>query len=196
MAKQQKVSYVSIYKKLAKEKKAKKTQEVIQISCGGNTETIVLKPSESEETVSNKEYVAKNEYKPLSSFYKNKKVKKGKTKVFKRDIKKLHNVWNYVKTHNLILKAFSCYSLINGKKVENPHFPRYVKFLKIEDKFWIINANYKFDITKILPKNEVIGAHIYQDGNMQFTTRFHMYITCEPYYGKASYNKVEKDAEK
>ena len=193
MAKQQKVNFVSVYKKLAKEKKAKKTQEVIQIACGGNTETIVLKPSETSDSVSNKEYIAKNEYKPLSSFNMNTTKKE---KVFKRDVKKLHNVWNYVKTHNLILKAFSCYSIINGKKVENPHFPKYVKFLKIENKFWIINANYKFDITKVLPKSEVIGAHIYKDGNMQFTTKFHMYITCEPYYGKAKCDKVEKDAEK
>lgn len=193
MAKQNKVSYVSVYKKLAKEKKAKKEQKLIQISCGGNVTTVAL-PNTTKETVSSKkEYIAKSEYKPLSSFHVN-KVKQ-KEKVFKRDLKKLHSVWDYVKTHNLILKAFSCYSVYNGKKVENPHFPKYIKFLKIEDRFWVINANYKFDITKALPKNEVIGAHIYKDGNMQFTTKFNMFIICEPYYGKAKYNKVEKDGE-
>jgi hypothetical protein len=79
----------------------------------------------------------------------------------------------------------------DGKKINLTNYNKYMKFLYKDNKFWLINCNYILDLTKVLPKNEIIGAHIYQDGNMQFTTKTKMFLTCEPYYGK----KVERNGE-
>lgn len=167
MAKEKKVSYVNVYKKLAKEKKEAlaKKQEKVVAECGNKKEVYTV-PTE------------KVSYTP-----------ERKEKGFKRDLKKLHQVWDFIKTNNLILKVFSNYVYTNGKKNEKPIYNRYVKFLHKDGKFWLINCNYIFDPVRVTPKNEIIGAHIYPDGNMQFTTRTKMFVTCEPYYGK----KVNKD---
>lgn len=168
MAKQNKISFVNIYKKLAKQKREAQAQkqQVVTAECGGKKEVYVM-PVEHKDTPERKE------------------------KGFKRDLKKLHSVWDYIKTNNLILKAFSCHILKDGKKITKPVHTRYLKFLHKENKFWLINANFIFDPSRVLPKNEIVGAHIYRDGNMQFTTKTCVYITCEPYYGK----KVKKDGE-
>lgn len=177
MTKQKKVSYVNVYKKLAKEKKEAqaKKRETVVAECGAAKQTFKVE-------VDNK--------KPRITKV-NKTPKVSKERGFKRDVKKLHSVWDFIKTQNLILKVFSCYTIKDGKKVNLNIFSRYVKFLHKENKFWLINCNFIFDPSKVLPKNEIIGAHIYSDGNMQFTTKTNMYITCEPYYGK----KVKKDGE-
>lgn len=191
MAKQKKNSFVSTYKKLAKEKRAKREaqlkQDVLTVECGGNKENIIFPTLPLEEP---RVYASKQPTKVLEE--------KPRTKVraFRRDLKKLHSVWDFVKSNNLILKTFDIYTIRDGKKVPVEYHTRYVKFLRQCDRFWLINVNYKFDITKMFPKNEIIGAHIYQDGNMQFTTKTNLFITCEPYFGKKTTLEVKKDGYK